>query len=142
MSPDKTKLKAIKEKIENYDMLLKMFKMEILDYREGYSKVKMEIKENHTNAAGVCHGGVIFSLADVAFALASNSHGTVALAIEGNISFIGAVKPGTTITAICTEKHLGRSTGIYITEIFDNKNKLISLMKATAFRFEKSLLNQ
>ncbi len=133
-------LKKVKRKIENGDKLLKMYNIKIDEYDSGYARVSMTVNESHTNAAGVCHGGVIFSLADVAFALASNSHGTLALAIEISISFIGAVKPGTRIIATCKEKHKGRTTGVYSIEITDESGKLISLLKATAFRFKENLV--
>ena len=133
-------LEKVKQKIEKHDMLLNLYKMNIEKLTPGHSEVSMEVKENHTNAAGVCHGGVIFSLADVSFALASNSHGNIALAMDVSISFIKAVKPGTKIKAICDEKHKGRSTGQYIIEVKDDKNNLVSIIKATAFRFEESLV--
>ena len=133
-------LDKVKEKIESYDMLLKLFNMKVDEISLGHSEVSMVVNNTHTNAAGVCHGGVIFSLADVAFALASNSYGNIALAMDVSISFIKAVKPGTKIRAICDEKHRGRSTAQYIIEVKDDKDKLVSLIKATAFRFEESIL--
>ena len=133
-------LDKVKEKIKKYDMLLKLFNMKVDKISLGHSEVSMEIKDNHTNAAGVCHGGVIFSLADVAFALASNSYGTIALAMDVSISFIKTVKPGTKIHAVCDEKHRGKSTAQYIIEVKNDKDKLVSFIKATAFRFEESIL--
>jgi len=134
------KLESIKEEIEKHDMLLKIFNMKIEKLTPGHSEVSMVVNKNHTNAAGVCHGGVIFSLADVAFALASNSHGNLALALDVSISFIKSIKPGTEIYAVCNEKHRGKSTAQYIIEIKDDKENLVSILKATAFRFEKSLI--
>ena len=62
--------------------------IELLEAGEGYCKVRLPIKEQFLNAADVVHGGLIFTLADVAFAVASNSHGQLALAINANISFL------------------------------------------------------
>ena len=133
-------LLKVKEKIEKHDMLLNLFNMKVENLTPGHSEVSMKVEATHTNAAGVCHGGVVFSLADVAFALASNSHGNMALAMDVSISFIKAVKPDTKIKAICNEKHKGRSTGQYIIEVKDDKENLVSIIKATAFRFEESLV--
>jgi acyl-CoA thioesterase len=94
----------------------------------------MKIGKDHVNAAHVCHGGVIFSLADVAFALACNSHGTLALALDMSISFLKAVQVGETITARCEERHAGKSTGCYTIEVSDSGNNVVALVKATAFR--------
>jgi acyl-CoA thioesterase len=91
------------------------------------------VSEDHLNAAGSCHGGVIFSLADVAFALACNSHGTLALALDVSISFLRAVSPGEEITATCTERYRGKRTGSYTIEVTDGSGTLVSLLKATAF---------
>ncbi len=140
MEDDNKTLNMVKEKILKGDMLLNLYNMKIEDFKEGYAEVSMKVTDKHTNAAGVCHGGVIFSLADVAFAMASNSHGTLALAIDMSISFIGAVKPGTTIKAVCKEKHRGKTTGIYTIEIFNDSGKLVSLVKATAFIFNEPLV--
>jgi acyl-CoA thioesterase len=129
-----TTLKKVKKLIKEKDTLISCFNMDIVNFQEGTASVSMNVKDNHVNAAGVCHGGVIFSLADVAFALACNSHGTLALALEMSISFLKAVQPGETITAVCCERHRGKSTGCYTIEVKDSQGKLIALLKATAFR--------
>lgn len=133
-------LGRVRELIEKRDALLSLFDMKILEFGEGRAKVTMKIKENHVNAAEVCHGGVIFSLADVSFALACNSYGTLALALDMSISFIRAVPVGDTITAHCTEIHRGRSTGSYMIRVTDSKGDIIAFLKATAFRMDKPLI--
>lgn len=60
--------------------------IELLDVSPGRAKVRMPVQERHKNSHGTVHGGVIFSLADTAFALASNSHGVPAAAINAHIS--------------------------------------------------------
>jgi acyl-CoA thioesterase len=94
----------------------------------------MRVGDGHLMAAGYCHGGVIFSLADVAFALACNSHGTLSLALDMSISFLRAVKSGELLTARCTERHLGNRTGCYEIEVVNDRGELVSFLKATAFR--------
>jgi len=68
--------------------------VELVDVREGYAKVSMVVGDQHLNGVKILHGGVIFSLADVAFSIASNSYGTIAVAINANISFIKAFLKG------------------------------------------------
>ncbi len=68
--------------------------LELIQASPGYAKVRLEIKEKHLNSLNSLHGAVIFALADFAFAMASNSHGTVAMAINAHISFIKAVNQG------------------------------------------------
>jgi len=128
------KLEEIRTLIEEKDALISLFGMEIIECRAGYAAVRMTVDDKALNALGACHGGALFSLADVAFALAANSHGTPAVALDMSISFIKAVPPGETITAECREKHRGRSIGSYIIELTDKSGQLVALLKATAFR--------
>jgi len=126
-------LEDVRNFIEKKDMLIGLFGMKIVDFNKGYACVSMTVKENHVNAPGMCHGGTLFSLADVAFACASNSYGPLALAIEMSISFIKPAVPGETITAECTEKHRGRSLARYMIEIKNGSGRMIALVKATSF---------
>ncbi|MBN2325019.1 MAG: hotdog fold thioesterase, partial [Spirochaetes bacterium] len=71
MNRDDTPLR-IKELVKNRDRLVDLFGMEIKECTEGAASVGMYVKESHLNAADICHGGTIFALSDVAFALASN----------------------------------------------------------------------
>jgi acyl-CoA thioesterase len=126
-------LQRIRELIEKSDRLLRLFNMEITEYNQGIASVRMQVKESHLNAADICHGGVIFSLADVAFALASNSYGNVALALDMSISYLKAVHAGETLTARCSEQNRSRRTGAYLIEVKDSAENLVALLKATVF---------
>ena len=99
----------------------------------------MNVGRGHVNSANVCHGGAIFSLADVAFALACNSHGSLALAIDMSISFLRPVPVGELITACCVEKHRSRSLGSYHIEVKNRKDQIVALLKATAFVTDQML---
>ena len=124
----------VRKLINEKDMLISCFGMDIIEVKKGSAAVRMKVGKDHVNTADVCHGGVIFSLADVAFALACNSHGTLALALDMSISFLKTVQVGETITAMCEEQHAGKSIGCYTIEVSDSANNLVSLLKATAFR--------
>ena len=69
--------------------------IQLLEIAPGYAKASMEITDRHLNGVDVVHGGAIFTLADLAFAAASNSHGTVAVAINASIWFVKAARQGT-----------------------------------------------
>ncbi len=71
--------------------------IELLEVSPGGSKVSMKVEERHLNGLRTVHGGAIFTLADFAFAVACNSHGTVAVALNVNISFVKAAFPGMTL---------------------------------------------
>jgi acyl-CoA thioesterase len=93
----------LEEFFSKNDRFAKANGMIIEDIDTGYASVSMVVKEQHLNGADVCHGGAIFSLADYAFAIASNSHGTLALGINASINFINGAKEGDRLIAIAKE---------------------------------------
>lgn len=79
----------------------------------GRAVTELDVTADLFNFHGTPHGGAIYSLADAAFAAASNSHGDTAVALETNISYLEAVEEGTTLTATAEETHLTRKTAEY-----------------------------
>ncbi|MDR2956370.1 MAG: PaaI family thioesterase [Prevotella sp.] len=69
--------------------------VKLLEVRKGYARASMEITPMHFNAGGVCQGGAIFTLADFAFAAATNSHGQLTFSITSNINFFKSESEGT-----------------------------------------------
>ncbi|MFN3505446.1 MAG: PaaI family thioesterase [Caldimicrobium sp.] len=113
-----TQLERVKEYIYQNDRLFEFLEASILDVKEGFAEIEMQVKENHLNAAQICQGGVIFTLADLAFALASNSYGTVALAVKANITYIKPAKVGDILIARAEEFHRGKNLASYHVSIF------------------------
>lgn len=136
MNRDDTSLR-IRELVEKKDRLIGLFGMEILECAEGTSSVGMTVKDAHLNAADICHGGTVFALSDVAFALASNSHGRIALALEVSISYTKPVRAGVYLTARCREMQRGKKVATYVIEVGDSEGDLVALLKATAFIKDK-----
>jgi len=109
--------------------------IELLEVGEGTAKARMVVTETHLNGIGTVQGGALFTLADLAFAAASNSRGKVAVALDANINFIKAVSSGTLI-ATALEVDLKRTVGVYRVEIRNGENELIAVFQATAYRKE------
>ena len=107
--------------------------IELLEVSEGRAKAKMEIKEHHLNGIDIAHGGAIFSLADLAFAVASNSHKTIALAINASISFLKAVSGGTLI-AEAKEVSLNPKLASYEIRVTDETNDVIAIFQGMVYR--------
>jgi acyl-CoA thioesterase len=99
----------------------------------GHAVAKMEVTPKHLNSVGTLHGGAIFTLADFVFAVASNTHGKIAMAINTEISFFKAVRSGT-ITAVAIEISLHEKLSTYLVEITDETGSLIAHFKGTAYR--------
>jgi acyl-CoA thioesterase len=107
--------------------------IELLEVSEGKARAKMVIKEEHLNGVNTVHGGALFTLADLAFALAANSHGTVAVAVNVNISYFKAVSSGT-LYAEAKEVSLNSKLGNYTVNITDENGQLIALFQGMAYR--------
>ena len=126
-------LNAIFKKVENEPYANKLgMKLSKLD--QGYSLVEMYFTEDVANIFGMPHGGAIFSLVDEAFETASNSYGTVALALNMNISYLKAPSVGDVLYA--EAKEINRSSRIsnYNIEVKNNRNELIAVCQTMAYR--------
>lgn len=111
--------------------------IEVLNTEAGYSQLRMTIREDMVNGFGICHGGITFSLADSALAFAANSHGTLSVALENNISFTRQVNIGDTLTAVTEEIQNGRTIGVYNIRITNQNNELVAEFRGTVFRTDK-----
>ncbi len=101
----------------------------------GRAVVAAQVKPEHLNIHGSCHGGFLYSLADAAFALASNSHGTPAVAHTTQMLYFKAVKAGERLEAHASEENLGRRTATYRIEI-RCKERVVALFTGAVFRME------
>lgn len=122
------------------DPFARFLGIELLELYEGYSKTALVVQEHMLNFSGLPHGGVIFSLADAAFAAACNSYGQVAVALHVDISFLDAVEVGTRLVAEATEEHLGGRIGLYRLAVTKEDGTLVALAHGTAYRKKQSLL--
>jgi len=122
------------------DLFSQWMGMQVLDVKEGYSKITMSIRKEMINGFGIVHGGVAFSLADSAFAFACNNRNNVSVALDVTISFTKAVNVGDVLIAEAKEIHNGRSTGVYLITISNQKNEQVAFFKGTCFRTGKPLI--
>ena len=107
--------------------------IEIVEAGAGYCKAKLEIEDKHLNAAHVVQGGAIFTLADLAFAVASNSRGQLALAVNVNISFLKGKSSGT-LYATATELADPKRIGAYDVLVTDEAGELIARFNGLVYR--------
>ena len=114
--------------------------VEVLAVNEGYSKIRMSIRKEMVNGFGIVHGGIPFSLADSAFAFACNNRNNLSVALDVTITFTKAVNVGDVLTAEAKEFHNGRSTGVYLITVTNQKEEQVALFKGTCFRTGKTLI--
>jgi len=130
-------MKDIEKFIAN-DSFARHLGIEILKYSEGRASAKMEITSHHLNSAGILHGGATFALADTVFAIASNFHGTLAVAINASVSFFKAVRSGV-IFAEAEEVSINPKLGTYLIKVQDEKGDAVALFQGTVYRKKERL---
>ena len=128
------------EHMMDHDAFSQWMGIEVLETKEGYSKIRMTIREEMVNGFGIVHGGIPFSLADSAFAFACNNRNNLSVALDVTITFTKAVNVGDVLTAEAKEVHNGRSTGVYLITVTNQNNKQVALFKGTCFRTGKTLV--
>jgi len=126
------------KKFVEKDQFARHLGVEMLEYGNGRALAKMALQKHHLNSAGMTHGGAIFSLADAVFSAASNSHGTLAVAINVSISFFKAVSSGT-LTAQAEEVSLNPRLATYLITVTDDKGDRIALFQGTVYRKKDTL---
>lgn len=126
--------------IVKQDMFSQWLGIEVLEVKEGFSKIKMTVRSEMINGLGIVHGGIPFSLADSAFAFACNSRNTLSVALDTSINFIKPIHIGDVLTAAAKEMHNGKSTGLYHITITNQNDHVVALFKGTCFRTNKKLV--
>jgi len=115
------------------------FGIKLLEIDAGYSKVEMKFTPDMENILGMAHGGAIFALIDEAFETASNSHGTIAVALNMNITYVSSPSSGSKLIAEAREFSRTQKTASYDIKVFDNQNNLIASCQALVYRRETPL---
>jgi acyl-CoA thioesterase len=124
-----------------HDLFSQWLGIDVLEIKEGYSRIRMTVREEMINGFGIVHGGIAFSLADSAFAFACNNRNNLSVALDTSINFTKPVAVGDVLTAEAKEMHNGKSTGIYHITITNHNNTTVALFKGTCFRTGKKLVS-
>jgi acyl-CoA thioesterase len=95
--------------------------------------VSMTVRQDQVNFLGGTHGGVLFSLADCAFSLASNAYGEPAVAIDTHLAITASSDIGETLTATAREMTRGRSLATYRVDVSRSDGRTVALFTGTVF---------
>ena len=133
-APDYPPIPAeLRERIQN-EPWAQALGVEYLDLRRGYCRVSLKLQPHMVNFQGRPHGGIIFTLADVAFGAACNSHGEDSVGLSLTISYLAAVKPDSTLIAEGRVAKQGRHAGFYEIDVSAEDGTLVALVHCVAHR--------
>jgi acyl-CoA thioesterase len=110
------------------------FGLKLVALDDGYSLVEMTVTQEMENIFGIAHGGALFALIDEAFETASNSHGTVAVALSMSVNYIAPAATGSKLTAEAREFSRTRKTANYDIRVHDEHGQLIASCQALVYR--------
>jgi acyl-CoA thioesterase len=100
--------------------------IEIEEAHEGYARIRMKLRPDMLNGHGIGHGGMIFALADTAFAYACNSRNLRSVAAQASIVFLDAAREDETLTAECAERALVGRSGVYDVKVTGEGGRVIA----------------
>jgi acyl-CoA thioesterase len=95
---------------------------------------RMVVRDEMVNGFGVAHGGIVFSLADSAFAFACNSSGMVTVSIQNSVTYPAPVQVGDVLTAVAAEEAASSRISYYHAEVRNQRSEVVALFRGTAYR--------
>jgi acyl-CoA thioesterase len=114
--------------------------MEIIEVKPGYARLAMLVRPDMVNGLGVCHGGIVFALADSAFAFACNSYGEPMAAASGSIDFLAPTPGGERVYATATELVRTPRHGLYDVAVTDGAGRVFAQFRGRCARFKTPML--
>ncbi len=132
-------MERIKQFFATEDRFARHSGIELLDLAPGWAKTSMKIEPYHLNGAGTVHGGAIFTLADFAFAVASNSHGSLAMGINTSVSFVRAATSGT-LYAEAREQSLNHKLASYLVQVIDDTGAIVAIFQGMVYRKKEPII--
>jgi acyl-CoA thioesterase len=134
------KVKVAIETAVKKEPFAQALRMELMELAEGYSVVSMIFEpEKMNNIYARAHGGAIFALIDEAFETASQTEGTIAVALNVNVTYVSSPAPGLRLLAEARRVSQTRKTASYDIRVTDQNGRIISLCQALAFRTGKPI---
>jgi acyl-CoA thioesterase len=124
---------AVRERVTS-DPFCETLGIEVVDLEPGRARTALTVTEDLLNFHGTPHGGAVYSLADAAFAAASNSRGRTAVALETNVSYLEPVETGERLTATAEETHAAGRTAEYEVVVTDGGGGRIATFRGRVYR--------
>ncbi|TXH68629.1 MAG: hydroxyphenylacetyl-CoA thioesterase PaaI [Thiothrix sp.] len=132
--------RACSDAMEANDRASRMMGITIVESVAGRSVVTMKVRDDMLNGHDVCHGGMLFTMADTAFAHACNNTNKVTLASGCTIDFLAPAYEGELLTASAIERSRSGRTGVYDVEIHNPEGKLVATFRGRSYQLKGSVL--
>ena len=123
----------VREGMLKNDRASKMLGMQIVSVTPGHATLTMTIRDDMLNGHDICHGGLITTLADSAFAFACNSYNELTVASGFAIDLIAPGRAGDVLTARCHEISKAGRTGVYDTEVTNQRGERIAVFRGRSY---------
>jgi acyl-CoA thioesterase len=121
------------ERLLASDRASKALGMQVVEVAPGRATLRMAVREDMLNGHGICHGGVIATLADSAFAFACNSYNELTLASGFSVDFVAAARLGDLLTARCSEVSKAVRTGVYDAEVSNQRGERVAVFRGRSY---------
>ncbi len=108
----------------------------------GHARLRMTVREDMLNGHATCHGGLIFTLADSAFAFACNACNRVTVALGAQITFVEPARRGDVLIAEAREQSRTRRTGVYDVEVTTEDGRKIALFRGNAYETKGAVIEE
>ena len=125
---------TLKDLLNRNDRFAAANGIQLTEIREGYARAEMTVSRNHLNGGNVCQGGALFTLADLAFAAVTNSHGQVSFGIQSSITFSRSAMEGDVLRAEATETINHHKIPYCEVKISNQRGELIAVFTGMAYR--------
>jgi acyl-CoA thioesterase len=110
--------------------------MTLAHVQPGAARLNMQVRQDMVNGHAICHGGMLFTLADTAFAYACNSYNQNTVASACSIDFLAPAHLGDTLVAEATERALGGRSGVYDVTVSTAAGKTVALFRGKSARIK------
>jgi acyl-CoA thioesterase len=139
MTPDEL-AKATADVMYGADACSRALGIELLEVRPGYARMSMAVRADFLNGHQICHGGLIFTLADSTFAFACNTHNINTVAAGCSIEYLRPVRGGDVLTAEAVEQTLSGRTGIYDIRVTNRAHEVVAMFRGKSAHIKGTLV--
>ena len=122
-----------------HDRASRLLGMTLVSVGPGRAILRLTVRDDMLNGYQTCHGGIVFALADSAFAFACNSYDTLSVAAAASVEFLRPAYVGDELTATAEERTRARRSGLYDVSVSNHRNELVAMFRGRSHQLEGSV---